>query len=65
MRSDGQLKVVCSGQKQYEAALKVDKLVCAEVEAVGLVRQERGLKGVIYGVYAGLTVLLARCSSIS
>ena len=31
VRSDGQLKVVCSGQKQYEAALKVDKLVRAEV----------------------------------
>ena len=54
-RSDRQLKVVCSGEKQNESALKVDKLVHAEVEVVGMVRQGRGLKGVIYGVYAGLT----------
>ena len=55
VRSDGQLKVVCSGQKQYESALKVDKLVRAEIEAVGMVRRGRGLTGVIYEVDAGLT----------
>lgn len=51
--SNGLLRVCCKDEKQYEDTKEVGKLV-AKVERF-VPRETQGLKGVIYGVYVGLS----------
>ena len=50
--ANGCLRVCCKNQKQFEKAKKVASLAGAAVEVVDQ-KQNNGIKGVIYNVYAG------------
>lgn len=51
--ANGVLRIFCKDEKQNNEAKKVEKLVVS-VECI-IPRGKQGLKGVVYGVYSGLT----------